>query len=195
MTAQAIAPHYALLHHRWSSRGRRRPLAPRFGAKNTFTDVVDITCDISDFRAHIFCPKKTQKLPKKHHEAGPPEQSWTTAYGCIVTNRLRKHKTVTVKTGKRLLVPTKNAKGIFGKFEEGYAHGWVEDEPPKFQNAPPRLHMRKAVNQIHISYIKKRYRKNAAHANIFLKGQLFLQKYSCVVLHQRLPLNSASVYI
>ena len=42
---------------------------------------------------------------------------------------------------------------------------------------------------------KKRYRKNAAHANIFVKGQLFLQKYSCVVLHQKLPLNSASVYI
>ena len=25
--------------------------------------------------AHIFCPQTTQELPKKHSEAGPPEQS------------------------------------------------------------------------------------------------------------------------
>ena len=39
--------------------------------KKSFKDAFDITCD---FRAHIFCPQTTQKLSKKHHEAGPPEQ-------------------------------------------------------------------------------------------------------------------------
>ena len=42
--------------------------------KNTFTDVFDNTCDSSDFRAHIFRSQTTQELPKKHNEAGPPEQ-------------------------------------------------------------------------------------------------------------------------
>ena len=36
--------------------------------KNIFTDVFDNTCDIGDFRMHIFCPQTTQELPKKHHE-------------------------------------------------------------------------------------------------------------------------------
>ena len=47
--------------------------------KNTFTDVFDNTCDIGDFRAHIFCPQTTQELPKKNHEAGAPEQLLTNA--------------------------------------------------------------------------------------------------------------------
>jgi len=33
--------------------------------------VFDNTCDISYFRAHIFCPRTTQQLPKKYNEAGP----------------------------------------------------------------------------------------------------------------------------
>ena len=31
-------------------------------------------CGIGDFKAHIFSPKTTQELPKKHHEAGQPEK-------------------------------------------------------------------------------------------------------------------------
>ena len=46
---------------------------PRFEPKNTFTDVFDNTCDISYFKAHIFCPQTTQELPKKHNEAEPSE--------------------------------------------------------------------------------------------------------------------------
>ena len=42
--------------------------------QNSLTDVFDNTCGMSDFRAHIFCPQTTQKLPKKHNEAGRPEQ-------------------------------------------------------------------------------------------------------------------------
>ena len=56
----------------------------RFGAeKNTITDVFDNTCDISDFRAHIFCPETTLELPKKHNEVGPPEQLPTDALSQI----------------------------------------------------------------------------------------------------------------
>ena len=43
----------------------------RFGAENIASD---ITCGIGGIRVHIFYPKTTQELPKKHHEAGPPEQ-------------------------------------------------------------------------------------------------------------------------
>ena len=58
--------------HRRRSRGGTPPhvLVP----KNTFTDVFDNTCDISDFRAHIFRSQATHELPKKHNEAGRPEQ-------------------------------------------------------------------------------------------------------------------------
>ena len=45
--------------------------------KSTFTDIFDNTFDISDFRAHIFCPQTTLGLPKKHSEAGPPEHTDT----------------------------------------------------------------------------------------------------------------------
>ena len=41
----------------------------RFGAENTFSDVFNNTCDISDF--------------KKHNEAGPPEQLPTDALSQI----------------------------------------------------------------------------------------------------------------
>ena len=47
--------------------------------KNTFNDVFDYTCDISDFSAHIFRSQATQELPKKHNEARPPEQLPTDA--------------------------------------------------------------------------------------------------------------------
>ena len=40
----------------------------------TFSDVFDVTSSIRDFRTHISCPQTTQELPKKHYEAGPPEQ-------------------------------------------------------------------------------------------------------------------------
>ena len=42
--------------------------------KNPLKDEFDNTFDIGDFRAHIFCPQRTQELAEKHHEAGPPEQ-------------------------------------------------------------------------------------------------------------------------
>ena len=51
--------------------------------KNTFTNVFNNTCDISDFIAHIFCPPTTQELPKKHNEAGMPEQLPTDALAQI----------------------------------------------------------------------------------------------------------------
>ena len=44
----------------------RKGLVP----KNTFTDVFDISCDIGDFMAHIFCRQMTQELPKKAYDGG-----------------------------------------------------------------------------------------------------------------------------
>ena len=51
--------------------------------KNNFTNVFDNICDISVFRAHIFCPQMTQELPKKHNEAVPSEQLPTDALSQI----------------------------------------------------------------------------------------------------------------
>ena len=49
--------------------GAERPPPPPhvLVPKNTFTDVFYNTCDIGDFRAHIFCP---QTKAKEHQEAG-----------------------------------------------------------------------------------------------------------------------------
>ena len=43
----------------------------------------DITCGIGGIRVHIFYLQTTQQLPKKHHEAGPPEQLPTDALSQI----------------------------------------------------------------------------------------------------------------
>ena len=56
------------------------PPPPFVGVKNI---VSDITSGISDIRAHIVCPQKTQELPKKHHEAGQPQQLPTVALSQI----------------------------------------------------------------------------------------------------------------
>ena len=50
---------------------------------NTFMVVFDITYDIGDFTVHIFCSQTTQELPKKHNEAGAPEQLPTDALSQI----------------------------------------------------------------------------------------------------------------
>ena len=52
------------------------PPPPHVGVKNIISD---ITGGISDIRVHIVCPQMTQELPKKHHEAGQPEQLPTVA--------------------------------------------------------------------------------------------------------------------
>ena len=75
--------------HRWRSRGAGGSKAPPpppptkiwtgRAFTEAFTDVFDNTSDIGDFREHIFCPQTTQELPKKHHEAGLPEQLPTDA--------------------------------------------------------------------------------------------------------------------
>ena len=48
--------------------------------KNTIADVFDNNFDMS---AHIFCPQTTQEFPKKHNEAGTPEQQPTDALSQI----------------------------------------------------------------------------------------------------------------
>ena len=80
----------------------------------TLTDVFDVTSSICDFRAHIFCPQTTQKLPKKHHEAGPPEQLPTDVSSQIksITDTLD-----TVKIAKRFACANEQRKEHFGKFE------------------------------------------------------------------------------
>ena len=48
--------------------------------KNAIADVFDNNFDIS---AHIFCLQTTQEFPKKHNEAGTPEQQPTDALSQI----------------------------------------------------------------------------------------------------------------
>ena len=73
--------------HRRPSRGAGGVVTPeqKLGGENPPTfwcqkpflrDVYDNTCDNVDFRlqsAHFLRPQTTQELPKKHHEAVPPE--------------------------------------------------------------------------------------------------------------------------
>ena len=56
--------------------GRRAPPALVLAPKNPFKDVFDNTCDISDFRAHIYCPQTTQELSEKHYDAGRPDDAY-----------------------------------------------------------------------------------------------------------------------
>ena len=77
--------------------------------KNTFTDVFYNTCDIGDFRTHIFCP---QTKAKEHQEAGAPEQLPTDVQSI-------KDTLDNTKLQRGLLVPTNNEKGHFGKSEQG----------------------------------------------------------------------------
>ena len=98
---------------------RRSPPKQKFGGaphvlvpKNTFEDVFHNTCDIGDFRADILCPEKTQELPEKHHEAGPPKQLPTDALSKSVPDTLD-----TVKTAKRFTCAGEQRKGHFGKSE------------------------------------------------------------------------------
>ena len=79
----------------------------------TLTDVFDVTSSICDFRAHIFCPQTTQELPKKHHEAGPPEQLPTDVLSQIDYG----HTVDTVKIAKRFACANEQRKRHFGKFE------------------------------------------------------------------------------
>ena len=58
-------------YHRRRSRGEAGLPVPRFGAENIASN---ITYGIGDITAHIYCAQTAQELPKKHHEAGLPEQ-------------------------------------------------------------------------------------------------------------------------
>ena len=79
--------------HPKQKRGAKSPPPP-----HPHTDVFDNTCDINDFREHIFCPQNYLRIKQDCLNNYP---QWY-----IVTNRLR------TKTLWRLLVPTNNAKGI-----------------------------------------------------------------------------------
>ena len=72
----------------------------------------------------IFCPQKTEELPKKHNEAGPPEQLLTDALSQI------DYKHTVHYTLWRLLVPTNNAKGILEKLSRGNCVWLSRRSPP-----------------------------------------------------------------
>ena len=103
--------------------------------KNTFTDVFDNTRD-------IFCPQTTQELPKKHDEAGSPEDNdLPTGANChkSITDTL---DTVKGQTLWRLFVPMSNARGILENLSRGMRMAnWEMSAPPlpfpHVQKAPP----------------------------------------------------------
>ena len=77
--------------------------------KKSFKGAFDIICD---FRAHIFCPQTSQKLIKKHHEAGPPEQLPTDALSQIDYGHTRR-----CDYCEEICSCQRTAQGHFGKFE------------------------------------------------------------------------------
>ena len=60
-------------HKQITNIGRKNPPSTVLVPKDTCTDVFDITCDMADFKGHIFCPQTTYELSKKHHDAGSPK--------------------------------------------------------------------------------------------------------------------------
>ena len=84
----------------------------------------------------IFCPQKTEELPKKHNEAGPPEQLLPDALSQI------HYKHTIHYTLWRLLVPTNKAKGILEKLSRGNCV-WLSRRSP-----PPPLSERKGEGSI-----------------------------------------------
>ena len=113
-----------LLKKNWWGWGGKAP--SRFGAEKHFYDVFDNTCDISDFRAHFFCPQTTQELPKKHNEAGPPEQLPTDEFSQIDYRRTRHREDC-------LCQRTTNAKGILENLCRGICMAEWKMSPPSFK--------------------------------------------------------------
>ena len=104
--------------------------------KNTCKGIIDNTCDIGDFRAHIFCPQTTQEL----YLRSTMEQDRLN--NCLL---MHCHKSITdtlanMKTAKRFLVPTSNAKVIKKKIWVGVwvllSERWV---PSPLPPPPPRF--------------------------------------------------------
>ena len=71
----------------------------------------------------IFCPEKTEELPKKHNEAGPPEQLLPDALSQIdYKHTIHCEDCLCQQTMQRAF--WKNWVGVI-------AYGWVEDHPPR----------------------------------------------------------------
>ena len=83
----------------------------------------------------IFCPQKTEKLPKKHNEAGRPEQLLLDALSQIdYKHTIHCEDCLCQQTMQRAF--WKNWVGVI-------AYGWLEDHPP-----PPNLPERKEEGSI-----------------------------------------------
>ena len=70
------------------------PLVPKTLLPNVFDNTIK-----TDFGEHIFCPQTTQVLPKKHHEAGLPEQLPTDALSQIDYGQTRYCEVATMTSG------------------------------------------------------------------------------------------------
>ena len=92
--------------------------------QNNFKDVFNNTCDIGDFRAHLFCPQTTEELPKKHHEAELPTNALSKIdYGHSRHREDCKEACFCQRITQRALCKIR-----------------LEDEHPIIQNAPLPLH-------------------------------------------------------
>ena len=108
--------------------GGRAP--PSFGAKKHYFMSIPLTLATSG--AHIFCPQTTQELPKKHSEAGPPEQS----------DALSQIDYGHTRHCEDCLCQTNNAKSIFKNLSRDMrmAERKISSPvPATCQNAPPPL--------------------------------------------------------
>ena len=97
--------------------------------KNTCKGIIDNTCDIGDFRAHIFCPQTTQELYLRS------TMKQDRLNNCLL---MHCHKSITdtlatMKIAKRFCLCQRATQRAFEKkSEEGYECGRVKDEclPP-----------------------------------------------------------------
>ena len=104
-----------------------------------YSYAVLLSLRISEFPMHIFCPQNTQELPKKHHEAGPPEQLHADALSQIDLRTDARH----CEDCKEVRLCRRTTQRAFWKIWVGIC-AWLGEKcalppPPTFQNSPPPL--------------------------------------------------------
>ena len=90
---------------------------------------------VSSTTLELFCPKMTRELPKKHHEAGLPEQAWN---NCL---QMHCHKSITdtldtaCEDWKEVWLCQLKLPKVFWKIWGGI-RAWWKVSPPAFQKCP-----------------------------------------------------------
>ena len=93
---------------------------------------------VSSTTSELFCPKMTQELPKKHYEAGLPEQAWNNCPWMHCHKSIADTLDTACEDWKEVCLCQLKCQRYFGKFEEGYICMWLNGRwaPQCFKKCP-----------------------------------------------------------